>query len=338
MLFVSSSAQLRLEHRILLVTNNSEKKVQSFLTVLWNCAKFAHITVKKSPQDVTLQQEDKWILSRLSSLQEQVTSGLETHTYHHSFFAIKQFVENDFSKWYIRLIRERQEENDPSVAFTFKKIFHVLLRLLAPFAPYLSEYLWQTLRLSEQSVHLESWPTAEERDISLENAMMIAKETTELLLALRETKKLNVRRPIAAATIEVCEQARADSLNDVKQHIMKEANVKQISVVVKEDKIEKLDVTVDETLTTELEQEWLQREFVRRVQQFRKNNNMKKEDMLGLMVFLSASLQEKMGSISEALKQKMGLTQLVFSTATSEDKGTTMHMPYDEKIVFLEQA
>ena len=149
------------------------EKVQPLLTILWNCARFALPHLQQTAGEATLQQEDAWILSRVHHLTKTVTENLEQHEYAVCFFACKHFIEQDFSKWYIKLIRDRAQENDGAVASTLRSVFHTLLRLLAPMIPYVTEYLWQELALGEKSVHEErSWPAAGEQDASLEEAML----------------------------------------------------------------------------------------------------------------------------------------------------------------------
>ena len=178
----------------------------------------------------------------------------------------------------------------------------------------------------------------------LKRQCCFAKEATEVLLAVREQKKINVRRPLTSATLSVVDDKIASLAAQVKQHVMRETNVKTLSFAVQESE-EKLSThissaVVDETLSADIEREWLQREFVRRVQQFRKNNKMKREDQLALVVTASSALQNKLTGINDELKKRMGLSELLFvaEPPSAVVASAEMQMPEGEKIVLAKKV
>ena len=118
------------------------ENVMPFITTLWNVCLFAKNfeTEKDSMSDLKI--EDRWINSKTNSLVKNFTKEFEENNYHRCFEEIKRFVVEDFSRWYVRLVRGRQ---DDAVADTLKGVLETLSKLLAPYAPYLSEFMWRSL-------------------------------------------------------------------------------------------------------------------------------------------------------------------------------------------------
>ena len=74
-------------------------------------------------------------------------------------------------------------------------------QLLAPFCPFIADEIYGNLDGTLESVHLTNFPVAGERDIALEEAMAVARETVRLGLAARAQAKLKVRQPLRAAVV-----------------------------------------------------------------------------------------------------------------------------------------
>ena len=93
------------------------------------------------------------------------------------------FVNEDLSRWYIKLVRDRK---DKGVFVTLEYVFDRLLRLLAPFAPYVSDYVYKDL--IKKNVHFCEWPKLEEKNHKphLEKQMSLAKEIVSMILSERE--------------------------------------------------------------------------------------------------------------------------------------------------------
>ena len=99
---------------------------------------------------------DRWILSRLARVEQQVDDLLERYEPTLAVRAVMQFVDEDVSRWYVRLSRARfynVEPADSRAAFaTLHEVLTVTARLLAPFAPFTSDWLHR--QLVGTSVHL----------------------------------------------------------------------------------------------------------------------------------------------------------------------------------------
>ena len=112
--------------------------------------------------------------------------------------AIQTFVD-ELSNWYVRRSRRRFWDGDPAAFATLHECLVSVAQLLAPFYPFIADELYDNLDGGEPSVHLCDFPVAGPRDVELEQAMDVARQTVRLGLAARAQAKLKVRQPLRAA-------------------------------------------------------------------------------------------------------------------------------------------
>ena len=149
---------------------------------------------------------DRWVLARLDGLVQEVTTAWESYQITDGVRAIVVFVVDDLSNWYVRLSRARfwapDREADPAAVATLHECLATVARLLAPAAPFASDWLYRAL--TGQSVHLSGFPvTRARRDEALEGAMDAVRRLTSLGRAARETRNIRVRQPLAAMQVAV---------------------------------------------------------------------------------------------------------------------------------------
>ena len=94
-----------------------------------------------------LKLEDRWILSRLSYVTAEVTSMLGRYRFDEATRILRDFVWNEFCDWYLEMIkpRLRDESLKPTAQRVLVSVLDTILRLLHPFAPFITEELWQRL-------------------------------------------------------------------------------------------------------------------------------------------------------------------------------------------------
>jgi len=221
-----------------------------FLTILWNCYKFYdefmdlhNIDHVKEPSG-TLSLEDDWILSRINTLVKTVQEGLDEGTYNNSLNNIIEFVNEDLSRWYIKLIRDRASNKDESLAYVFNQVFDKLIKILAPFAPYLSEYLFQYGFGSANSVHFTSWPEINKRKETLEQDMIIVRDVISAILAARERAKLGLKWPIKEVIVVSTNEKVKESVERLNEVLLSQTNVKLVAVTTHLDEV-KVNVTIN---------------------------------------------------------------------------------------------
>ncbi len=135
---------------------------RNFCNKLWNACRFALMNLDGyTPGPVTeadLALEDRWILSRLATVTDEVTKLLDKYQFDQATRALREFVWNEFCDWYLEMIKPRLrvvEEGSPGIAIpglqraqcqrVLVTVVDTIVRLLHPFTPFITEELWQRL-------------------------------------------------------------------------------------------------------------------------------------------------------------------------------------------------
>ncbi|HUF29333.1 MAG TPA: DUF5915 domain-containing protein, partial [Gemmatimonadaceae bacterium] len=144
---------------------------------------------------------DRWILSRLTTVAAEVDRLLGDLEPTLAVRTIMEFVVDDVSNWYVRLSRARFYDVDGADnRAAFATLYEVLLwvsRLLAPFAPFFTDWLHRAL--AGDSVHLAPFvlTSVAEADTGLERSMVHVRVLSRLGRAAREEADIRVRQPLA---------------------------------------------------------------------------------------------------------------------------------------------
>ncbi len=179
---------------------------------------------------------DRWLLSRLQSVVEEVTTQLDAYEIHRAARAIEGFLVNDLSNWYVRRSRRRvwiggMTEDKAACYGTLKEALATLIQLCAPLIPFITEHIYQGLRGDDDpfSVHLTDWPELEPslRDEALEAAMDTAREVSEAVRAMRAAADIKNRQPLRRVVL-VGEGTGLDGLEPLYPLVAEEANVKAV--------------------------------------------------------------------------------------------------------------
>lgn len=171
-------------------------------------AQYANFGWEPSANDPQVAQRpvlDRWVLSRLTAVEADVDAALQRFDATAAARVLMDFVTEDVANWYVRLSRSRfydVDGDDNRAAFaTLYEVLIVTSRLLAPFAPFISD--WMHYELTGTSVHLADFRRATDatlRDPALEAAMGAARTLATLGRAARETAGIKVRQPLGAMT------------------------------------------------------------------------------------------------------------------------------------------
>ena len=180
---------------------------------------------------------DRWILSSLNTLVQKVTAELENYDPTRAGRMIDTFVNDDLSNWYVRLNRKRfwgkEMSDDKRSAYeTLYTCLMTVAKLLAPFAPFYADQLYKDLGGEKDSVHLDTFPVADESliDKDLEARMEMAQKITSMVLALRRKVNIKVRQPLQSIMIPATDEQKRH-IEAVKDLIMNEVNVKELKFV-----------------------------------------------------------------------------------------------------------
>ena len=166
-----------------------------------------------------LEQEDKWVLSKLNTLIREVTANLDAYEIGVASSKVYDFIWDTYCDWYIELTKTRlYSENEKSKLAAQKVLVYVLdqtLRLLHPFMPFITEEIWQAIPHAGKFLISAEWPVyREEFAFGAEEAAM--EQIIEAITALRArraemnvpmSRKVNLT--IAASQPEVFEAGKA---------------------------------------------------------------------------------------------------------------------------------
>ena len=219
--------------------------VRQFLLQLWNTYSFyvLHANANEVPRDVqadTLSELDRWVLSRLHATVTVVRERMDNFDATGAGRAIQAFVD-DLSNWYVRRMRREFWDGSPAAFATLQCCLVTVAQLLAPFCPFIADEIYDNLDGREASVHLCDFPAAGRRDLELEQAMAVARETVRLGLAARAQAKLKVRQPLRAAVV-VATGAEREAIERVAELVREELNVHELRFVSQADELGQVEI------------------------------------------------------------------------------------------------
>ena len=230
---------------------------------------------------------DIWIISRLHQLIDEVTRHMDDYDIPSATKAILPFID-DASNWYVRRSRRRfwKSGDDIDKNNAYQTLHYVLVQLakvIAPFAPFMAEELYQKMTGFE-SVHLIDWPKSGRVDEVVLSEMAEVREYVTAGLALRATNRLKVRQPLASVTVK-----NNGQFVDYADILLEELNVKKMLIGKQ--------FSLDLKLTDSLKREGLMRELIRNIQNYRKELGLMVDDRIELGIATSED------ELSKAIKE-----------------------------------
>ncbi|MFH1430706.1 MAG: class I tRNA ligase family protein, partial [Candidatus Uhrbacteria bacterium] len=194
---------------------------------------------------------DAWLRARTRQTFETATSCLDAYKITEAVRSIGELID-DLSTWWLRRSRDRLKHGDEGAQATLGATLRTIAILLAPFAPFTAEHIWQELRRrgvlgsdGAESVHLAMWesaaPSALQEDAATIPDMQGARSIVSFGLEAREQAKIPVRQALAMLSIQL------DLPDAILELVAEELNVKRVVV----DKSLEHEVRLDTTLTPE---------------------------------------------------------------------------------------
>ncbi len=227
---------------------------RKFLGTLYNTYSFFAIYANidqyefnpNSPVDrAHFSEMDRWILSKLNSLIQEVEAAFNDYDPTRAGRAIEDFVGEQLSNWYVRLSRRRfwkgELNDDKKAAYeTLYRCLNTVTQLTAPIAPFFSDWLYRSLNVTRinrnetaASVHLTEWPKTDVAAINpkLETSMALAQQVCSLVLSLRKKEKIKVRQPLQKILFPADKLEVKEAVQHMAELICSEVNVKEIEYV-----------------------------------------------------------------------------------------------------------
>ncbi len=336
---------------------------RGFQRMLWNVYSFYTLygnteNIDPTTVDVPVSERhvlDRWVLAELHDTIRTVTEGLESYDCTAAGRRIGTFVD-DLSNWYVRRSRRRfyAAETSPTDKATAHATLYECLKtvalLLAPFAPFMADEIWDNIVCSirpdaPDSVHLADWPAFDEslmvdHGTDIRMSMFGARRAVTLGLQVREQAKIKVRQPLARAVVFGGLARSAPAYPEI---IADELNVKQVDILDAETAEVVtagwpmaaeggMTVAIDVTLTPELRAEGMARELSRAVQNLRKRSGLAVSDRIYLGVeapedFWAAVEPHLAWIASETLAESVGRTPVEQPAGNTEFKSEGYHIP-----------
>lgn len=142
----------------------------NFANKLWNASKFVLMNLEDyedNTNELNLCYEDKWILSKLNTIIQEVTNNIDNFDLGVATQKIYDFIWNEFCDWYIEIVKTRlyDKENKTRKAaqYTLNKVLSDSLKLLHPVMPFVTEKIYKQLYNNDESIMISNWPKSDEK-------------------------------------------------------------------------------------------------------------------------------------------------------------------------------
>lgn len=319
---------------------------KQFFNPLWNSVKFfitfANLHNFNPSEDKSVTNElpivtnelDKWILVRLQDTINQVVQNMDKYLVMEATRTLYPFV-SDLSTWYIRRSRDRIKSGDLDALKTLYYVLTTFTRLIAPMLPFISEKLYEILDLRAQrekaSVHVDLYPAVislSKVDQDLLDKMQKTRLVVSTALAIRAGENIKVRQPLAIIYINENSVAASDCFTDL---IMDEINVKDLRIVAASEfeqlpqvqaQLDKYMTTsasgdiiyvyLDTTITPDLLLEGQLREFIRKIQDMRKEQSLSVYDRIKVVCPKTPENEALLHKFDAIIKNKVIAESITF--------------------------
>jgi isoleucyl-tRNA synthetase len=223
-------------------------EMQRRLNILWNVFRFplpymrmdGFDPAKTGIDDVALETEDEWLLSRLQAVKADATNAMEAFENDEAVDAILEFVVEDVSRYYVQLVRDRvwEEVDSESKAAAYATLYRTLrevVALLAPFAPFVAEGIYGNLTgdAEHPTVHMCDWPDVEEtrRQPALEDRIASVRAIEEAGSNARQQAGRKLRWPVRRVVVDADDEGVVRAVEQHRGLLEERLNAPEIVLV-----------------------------------------------------------------------------------------------------------
>lgn len=188
-------ASLAVPGRDVVLSEDRIEGYRHFVNKIWNASRFIMMNLDDYdpqfvPEDGDLTLADKWILSRVQTVINEVDSEFDTYRFSEACRLLYSFFWNEFCDWYIEWSKNRLKEPGnarKTTQYVLLKVLDTSLKLMHPVIPFITEEVWQKLPGAGESIMIAQWPQADERRVD-EMAVKKANVLIDVTNAVRQTK------------------------------------------------------------------------------------------------------------------------------------------------------
>lgn len=226
-----------------MMINERFEVARNFCNKLWNAARFVllslgdrkldSVTINKSLSSQLL--EDRWILSRLSTVTRSVTQMIETYHYADAVRLLYDFAWDEFCSFYVEMVKTRLLDSGRRLVAE-SILVYVLCRLTAllhPFVPFVTEEIWQRLRVIdsslEVSVSITGWAMSDNSviDLGVEEQFKIFQELLRAIRDVRASRNIPQREEISFSV--KCNNETAELLKPMEKYFLSMSRARVVS-------------------------------------------------------------------------------------------------------------
>jgi valyl-tRNA synthetase len=219
------------------------KHARAFLQKFWSFARFAqqHLKCLELPKKTPkLYLVDQWILTCLQQLIAEVTSHMEKFQYNLALQKIQSFVWHQLCDHYLELAKYRlytppRKWMKKSALYTINHVLWTTIRLYAPFAPHITEEIFQKLYNTHNltTIHTARWPTINRKHINKEEWKTgeLLKEVISTVRKLKSQRKLPLNAEVPHITIYCKENEVRKRLQKIRLDIKETGRIKRVVIL-----------------------------------------------------------------------------------------------------------
>jgi isoleucyl-tRNA synthetase len=221
--------------------------INKMFNILWNVYVFSTTymsldnfnPIGLTEDNMILRSEDKWIISKANTLVKEVAQDLDDLFFHKATRKINNFILEDLSRWYVRLIRGRTwvESDDPDKLGAYYSLYTALVKLievLCPIAPHVCEEIYEILVKgvnpeAPESIHMLDWEYDDDAiDVELEAKMDVVREVIEASIKARDMAQYKLRWPVSDITVVSQDENVLNAIEELKDIIKDQSNTKDV--------------------------------------------------------------------------------------------------------------
>ncbi|MCL2786375.1 MAG: isoleucine--tRNA ligase [Methanomassiliicoccaceae archaeon] len=327
------------------------KNARKVLNTYWNVVNFASTYMNIDNYDPEahtfdsmrkhFRDEDTWMISKTERMKRDVTENMESRNLHKVGRVLEDYILEDLSRWYVRLVRDRtwsesedvEKDKNASYFILHYAIMNTALAL-APICPHISEEVYRHMGGKKESVHMEDWPAFSEELIrtDLEYSMKLIQDIVELIASERQKNNVKLRWPLKSVVIHGESDDVNRSVRTFGHVLAQQGNIKEIGYLdaasecgcVKNDNVSRVsfgpgNICIDFEMTGDIEAEGYARELIRRIQQMRKDMKLDVEQYINCDVKADAEMTGHFEAWKEHIANEVRAKNILFTDSPTGD-------------------
>ncbi|MFA5050161.1 MAG: isoleucine--tRNA ligase [Candidatus Micrarchaeia archaeon] len=300
------------------------KEAYSDIMIYYNMYVFlTRFCEKKPAKPKKLTSEDEWLLSRLNNTIKEFHYGFENYEINKSARALRYFLIEDLSRWYMKIAKGRineKEQGSAAIWMIYYSMFEAT-KMIGIFCPFISEKIYQDYFKKfeeEESLYFFKLNSegSEKINVELERKMEFIKEICSVSFTLRQKAQIKTRWPISAVYIESNSQEMGDALGIFEETIKSFLNCKKVIANQKpegklfEGEFSLGKISIEGSIDQSLYEEGMANEIKRRIQNMRKEENLVEKQEIELWIDGEEELKKIAQNMEKNIKETVNAREI----------------------------